>query len=310
MHEHDGAVIRSRRKDVLHPLVIQPIAVHGWKQANASQSLFIKRAGEPGGDVTGRGVEHEKADEPRQVSRDGGCDRFLVAWNARDDRSPCDAMPVELGDPPIGQLGGAAGILPAKAMRYCGRPVGGREGSHACGQQLQKPAREEMAMRVAQSHDEKAIIIGLVSDTHGIVHDSLFEALAGVSRILHAGDVGGRSVLDALATIAPVQAVCGNVDPIDGRLPDELALVAGGLSIHVSHGHELGSPTPAKLLSSYSADILIYGHTHKALVERDGLRLVINPGAAGPRRFDLLPSVARLTIAGGRADVRLVTLGG
>ena len=113
---------------------------------------------------------------------------------------------------------------------------------------------------------------------------------------------------DALATIAPVQAVCGNVDPIDGRLPDELALVAGGLSIHVSHGHELGSPTPARLLSSYSADILIYGHTHKALVERDGLRLVINPGAAGPRRFDLHPSVARLTIAGGRADVELVTL--
>ena len=100
----------------------------------------------------------------------------------------------------------------------------------------------------------------------------------------------------------------GNVDPIDGRLPDELALVAGGLSIHVSHGHELGTPTPAKLLSSYSADILIYGHTHKALVERDGLRLVINPGAAGPRRFDLHPSVARLMIAGGRADVELVTL--
>jgi len=91
-------------------------------------------------------------------------------------------------------------------------------------------------------------------------------------------------------------------------LPDELALVAGGLSIHVSHGHELGSPTPAKLLSSYSADILIYGHTHKALVERKGNRLVINPGAAGPRRFDLHPSVARLTIAGGRAEVDIVTL--
>jgi len=166
-----------------------------------------------------------------------------------------------------------------------------------------------MAMRVAHSHDEKAIIIGLVSDTHGLVRESLFDALAGVSQILHAGDVGGRSILDALGTIAPVRAVCGNVDPIDGRLPDALALVAGGLSIHVSHGHELGSPTPATLLSSYSADILIYGHTHKALVEREGHRLVVNPGAAGPGRFDFRPSVARLTITGGRAEVEIVMLG-
>jgi putative phosphoesterase len=165
-----------------------------------------------------------------------------------------------------------------------------------------------MAMSVADSHDQKAIIIGLVADTHGRVRDSLFEALAGVSQILHAGDVGGRSILDTLRTIAPVQAVCGNVDPIDGRLPDEVVLVAGGLSIHMSHGHELGSPTPAKLLASYSADILIYGHTHRALVERQGNRLVVNPGAAGPRRFDLHPSVARLTIAGGRAEVEIVTL--
>jgi putative phosphoesterase len=164
-----------------------------------------------------------------------------------------------------------------------------------------------MAMRVAHPH-EKAIIIGLVSDTHGLVRDSLFDALAGVSQILHAGDVGGRSILDALRAIAPVQAVCGNVDPIDGRLPDELTLVVGGRSIHVSHGHELGSPTPAKLLSSYSADILIYGHTHKALVERDGHRMVVNPGAAGPGRFDLKPSVAKLTILDGRADVELVWL--
>ena len=165
-----------------------------------------------------------------------------------------------------------------------------------------------MTMSVANPRHQEAIIIGLVSDTHGLVRSGLFEVLAGVSQILHAGDVGGRSILDTLRAIAPVQAVCGNVDPIDGRLPEELSLEAGGLSIHVSHGHELGSPTPAKLLSSYSADILIYGHTHKALVERKGNRLVINPGAAGPRRFDLHPSVARLTIAGGRAEVEIVTL--
>jgi uncharacterized protein len=165
-----------------------------------------------------------------------------------------------------------------------------------------------MAVRVADSDHRAAIIIGLLSDTHGVVRDGIFEALAGVSQILHAGDVGGRAVLDALGTIAPVQAVYGNVDPLDGRLPQRLAVDAGGLTIHVSHGHELGRPTPANLLAAYAADVLVYGHTHRALVERSGSRLVVNPGAAGPRRFDLQPSVARLTIAQGRADVDLVWL--
>lgn len=165
-----------------------------------------------------------------------------------------------------------------------------------------------MALRAADSQHETAIIIGLLSDTHGLVRDGIFEALAGVSQILHAGDVGGRAVLDALGMIAPVHAVYGNVDPLDGRLPQRLAVDAGGLSIHVSHGHELGRPTPANLLAAYPADVLVYGHTHKALVERSGNRLVVNPGAAGPRRFDLQPSVARLTIAQGRADVDLVWL--
>lgn len=152
------------------------------------------------------------------------------------------------------------------------------------------------------------MLIGVVSDTHGLVRDGLLDALAGVSQILHAGDVGGRSVLDALATVAPVSAVYGNVDPLDGLLPAEVALDVERLSIHVSHGHELGRPFPAKLLARYNADILIYGHTHHALVERHGRRLVINPGAAGPKRFDVEPSIARLSIADGHADVAIVRL--
>jgi uncharacterized protein len=165
-----------------------------------------------------------------------------------------------------------------------------------------------MTMSVANTHGEKPIIIGLVSDTHGLVRNSVFAALAGVSQILHAGDVGGRDVLQALESIAPVLAVYGNVDPLDGLLPQEIALDAGGLSIHVSHGHELGSPTPAKLLSRYSADVLIFGHTHRALVEREGKRLVVNPGAAGPRRFDVKPSVGILRIVSGHAEVQVLPL--
>jgi hypothetical protein len=176
------------------------------------------------------------------------------------------------------------------------------------GQQMEKAARKEMAMSVADTHRAKPIIIGLVSDTHGLIRDGLFGALAGVSQILHAGDVGGRAVLSALETIAPVLAVYGNVDPIDGLLPQEIATDAGGLSIHVSHGHEVGSPTPGKLLSRYSADILVFGHTHRAVVERHGERLVVNPGAAGPRRFDVTPSVAILQITDGRAEVAIIKL--
>jgi hypothetical protein len=165
-------------------------------------------------------------------------------------------------------------------------------------------------MSVRDAHRENAIIIGLVSDTHGLIRDGLFDALAGVSQILHAGDVGGRQVLDALGTIAPVLAVYGNVDPIDGLLPESIAIDAGGLSIHVSHGHELGSPVPAKLLARYQADVIVFGHTHRPLVHRDGARLVVNPGAAGPRRFDVTPTVAILRIFDGTAQVEIVPVKG
>jgi hypothetical protein len=154
------------------------------------------------------------------------------------------------------------------------------------------------------------IEIGLISDTHGLVRASVFEALAGVSMLLHAGDVGGPEILAELATIAPVRAVFGNTDPAgEPELEEALTLTVGGVTIHVSHGHELGRPTPERLLAAYPQDVLVYGHTHRQLVVRaDDGRLVVNPGAAGPRRFDLVPSVARLTIAGGRAEVRLVEL--
>lgn len=154
-------------------------------------------------------------------------------------------------------------------------------------------------------------LIGLISDTHGLVRAGVHRALHGVDLILHAGDVGGDAVLDELALIAPVLAVYGNTDaPGDPRLEAELVREAGGLTIHVSHGHEVGGPTPARLLERYAGDVLVYGHTHRQLVTRADGRLVVNPGAAGPRRFDVQPSVARLTISRGHAEVELVPLEG
>lgn len=152
-------------------------------------------------------------------------------------------------------------------------------------------------------------VIGLVSDTHGMVRASLFDALAGVELILHAGDVGPDDVLHELEVIAPVRAVFGNTDrPGNPRLAESLELEIGGVSIHVSHGHELGSPTPARLLAAYPDRVIVYGHTHRQLITEAGGRVVINPGAAGARRFDLMPSVARLTIADGVPTVELVPL--
>ena len=137
----------------------------------------------------------------------------------------------------------------------------------------------------------------------------MHEALAGVELILHAGDVGGQEILDELALIAPVRAVFGNTDPPDQPgLADEISIAVGGVRIHVSHGHELGTPTPAKLSERYDADIVVYGHTHRQMVTRIGARLVINPGAAGPRRFNLRPSVGRLTIKERIAEVEIVEL--
>jgi putative phosphoesterase len=133
--------------------------------------------------------------------------------------------------------------------------------------------------------------------------------LSGVELILHAGDVGGSDILTELATIAPVKAVFGNTDsPDDPALEGEILAVIGGLSVHVSHGHEVGSPTPARLSERYDADVVVYGHTHRQLVTRLGRQLFVNPGAAGARRFKLQPSVGRMTITDGKAEVQIVDL--
>jgi len=147
------------------------------------------------------------------------------------------------------------------------------------------------------------ISLGLISDTHGLFRPEIVDVFRGVQLILHAGDVGGAAVLTALMAIAPTEAVYGNVDdPQDPALARERVVTIGGVTIHVSHGHELGRPTAELVAARYAGDVLVFGHTHTAVTRRLANRLVVNPGAAGPRRFELKPSVARLTIADGRAD--------
>ncbi len=151
-------------------------------------------------------------------------------------------------------------------------------------------------------------LIGLISDTHGMLRPDVHSAFAGVELILHAGDVGGEDIIHELRTIAPALAVRGNTDAPAAYLEDELVREIGGFTIHVSHGHEVWRLTPERLLARYPHDILVYGHTHKQfLLEWEG-RVVVNPGAAGQRRFDLEPSVATLRITDGVAQVQFVSL--
>jgi putative phosphoesterase len=153
------------------------------------------------------------------------------------------------------------------------------------------------------------MVVGLISDTHGLLRPEALRALAGADLILHAGDVGGGHILDELLAIAPVHAVAGNVD-VSGApgLPDRLDLALDGVTVHVSHGHELGAPTPLALAQRYDADVIVFGHTHRPVVERIGRQLIVNPGAAGPARFHLTPSVARLTIENGDCSTELIAL--
>ena len=151
--------------------------------------------------------------------------------------------------------------------------------------------------------------VGLISDTHNMLRPQVFEVFKDVEVILHAGDVGEDDILDELESIAPVYAVRGNTDRIDNpRLPGSRELSISGVRIHVSHGHEVGA-RPITLMAAYGeADVIIYGHTHRELITEDDGHLIVNPGAAGARRFDLMPCVAVMTIAQGKPTIELVRL--
>lgn len=148
--------------------------------------------------------------------------------------------------------------------------------------------------------------VGVISDTHGLVRPEALAALTGVERIIHAGDIGKRAVLDALGRLAPVSAVRGNNDRGGwARDISETEVVEiGGVALYVLHDlHELDLDPRA---AGFAA--VIAGHSHQPRQEeRDGV-LYFNPGSAGPRRFRLPVSVGRLTVERGRVTGTLTTL--
>lgn len=153
----------------------------------------------------------------------------------------------------------------------------------------------------------RPVSVEVISDTHGLLRPEALEALRGVDRIIHAGDVGKEQILERLAAIAPVAVVRGNIDrdPWTERLPVAETLEAGGAIIYIIHDlHDLDfRPRTA------SVRMVVSGHSHQpSLREEDGV-IYLNPGSAGPRRFKLPISIARVEIdAAGEVAARLIEL--
>jgi len=149
---------------------------------------------------------------------------------------------------------------------------------------------------------EPSFEIGVISDTHGRLRAEAVLALAGCDVIFHAGDICGPLIVPQLAELAPCHVVAGNCDD-DDTLPLTALRVVAGLRILVHHGH---LPVDEAV---FRPDIVITGHTHVPKVEQAGTLLRLNPGSAGPRRFNLPVTVARITVRQGRATARVIPLG-
>lgn len=145
--------------------------------------------------------------------------------------------------------------------------------------------------------------LGVIADTHGQLRPEVFEVFAEVDHILHAGDLGPLELLAELEAIAPVTGVYGNTDDWDvrQRLPQVAAVELDGFRIVVTHGDQFGSPRPDRLHAAFpEAEIIVYGHTHRPLLTVvDQVVTVMNPGAAGPARFEFVPSVGIMELEPG-----------
>ena len=149
-------------------------------------------------------------------------------------------------------------------------------------------------------------IVGVVSDTHGLVRPEALARLRGSELIVHCGDVGAPAVLDALRAIAPVRAVRGNNDrgPWASALPADAVIELGPHRLYVIH--DVGELAIDPEAAGFAA--VLFGHSHRPSVERRRGLLWINPGSAGPRRFRLPVAVARLVVGPRRCDACIIEL--
>jgi uncharacterized protein len=150
------------------------------------------------------------------------------------------------------------------------------------------------------------VLVGVISDTHGLLRPEALSALAGVEHILHAGDVGKPEILAVLQTIAPVTAIRGNID-VEGscaELPAKEMVDLGGCLVYMVHAMVDIDIKP----KAAGVGMVVYGHSHDPLLERRNGVLYLNPGSAGPRRFSKPVTLALVRIEAGVAEAKIVEL--
>jgi len=156
-----------------------------------------------------------------------------------------------------------------------------------------------------------AVLVGVISDTHGLLRPRVFDLFAHVDCIIHAGDIGDERILGELEVLAPVHAVYGNTDgfPLVERLPEKQLLQLEEVTLFVTH---IGGE-PKELRSRHpeveESDLVIFGHSHQTLQLEDQGVLFFNPGAAGPRRFSLPATVGRIRIENQSMSTEFIEIG-
>lgn len=159
---------------------------------------------------------------------------------------------------------------------------------------------------------QRTIRIGVIADTHGLFDPAIQRHFRSVDHILHAGDIGDRSVIEQLEQIAPVTAVSGNVDDEQCGFLSETVIKLAGLRIAIRHilyeGGKLTKDGRA-FLDREQPDLCVFGHTHQPKAEWLSKTLLFNPGSAGPKRFTLPRGLGILTIEGSRIEPALIILG-
>ena len=149
-------------------------------------------------------------------------------------------------------------------------------------------------------------MVGVISDTHGLLRPEAVLALSGSSYIVHAGDIGDENILRTLEAMAPVTVVRGNTDYDAWArcLPPTAVLDVDGVRIYAVHDIAQLDIDPR----AAGVNVVVFGHSHRPGIETRGDVLYLNPGSAGPRRFDLPVSVAHITIVGGAAKAEIVKI--
>ena len=157
------------------------------------------------------------------------------------------------------------------------------------------------------------MLLGIVSDTHGYLNPRVPELLQGVDHILHAGDIGDAAIIDQLSSIAPVTTVRGNNDRTGpaSLFPEEVTLELAGRTVYLTHIVKVPKEPGDAANKTYvdaGIDVVVFGHSHIAFQRQIGTVLFFNPGAAGKRRFKVVPSIGTLELKEGRVQGTIIPL--